>query len=210
MLIISSHSYDQDGFKGDYFAAAIKVCRPSAAGQDAGPPLAYVESISLQLSFENVEAMDTLDWDALRAVVDSPHMHYLRIRYFQQRNKDFETAKRVLCSVLRRTQLTWALESGKLQFGRLTGDPVTSADILSVPAEHIIDGITTITLDIAEQADWLLYPVQRRHLARDTTREEYLRQLVAARASGASANLGSEVAPPIAGSTQHTALEQTP
>ncbi|EKM52876.1 uncharacterized protein PHACADRAFT_261541 [Phanerochaete carnosa HHB-10118-sp] len=205
--IISGHSCNQDGSMGDYLRAKIEVCRPSV-GQDAGSPFAHVESIALQLSFEDVEAVDALDWDAFRAVVDSPPMHYLRIHYFQQRNKDFQTAKRILCSVLRRTQLTWALESDKLQFGCHLSDPTTSADISSVPAEHTIDD-TTITLDIAEQAEWLLRPVRPPFLADGTTREEYLRQLVAARASGAPADSGSDVAPPTAGNTQHTALEQT-
>ncbi|EKM52870.1 uncharacterized protein PHACADRAFT_261539 [Phanerochaete carnosa HHB-10118-sp] len=205
---ISGHSYNQDVSMGDSFGADIKVFRPSA-DQDAGSPLAHVESIALTLSFADVEAVDMLDWDALRAVIDSPHMHYLRIHYFEQQNKDFEAAKRILCSVLRRTQLTWALESGKLQFGQFFGDPATSADISSVPAEHTIDG-TTITLDIAEQAEWLLHPVRRSFNYLDNiTREEYLRRLVAARVSGTSADTGSEVAPPTAGNTQNTALEQT-
>ncbi|EKM52874.1 uncharacterized protein PHACADRAFT_198923 [Phanerochaete carnosa HHB-10118-sp] len=179
---ISCRSYGPYMYTGDCVQADVKVYRPSA-GQDAGSSLAHVVSITLTLSFVDVEAMDTIDWDALRAVVDSPHMHYLRINHLWSRSKSFEVAKRILCSVLRRTHLTWALESGKLQFNRHNSDPATSADISSVPAKHTIDG-TTITLDIAEQAEWLLLPVRQPLYPGDATREEYLQQLVVTRASG--------------------------
>ncbi|EKM49001.1 uncharacterized protein PHACADRAFT_132023 [Phanerochaete carnosa HHB-10118-sp] len=179
----------------------VKVCRPSV-DRGAESPFAHISSIALGLSFADVEAVDTFNWDVLRVVVDSPHMRCLRINYFVSHGG----VKRILCSVLRRTQLTWALESGKLQFGYRYGDgSVTSADILSVPTEHTVDD-TTITLDIAEQAEWLLYPVLRRYPGR-TTREEYVRQLVAERTSRVSKDTGSEIVPSTADSTPYTAVD---
>ncbi|EKM48980.1 uncharacterized protein PHACADRAFT_265929, partial [Phanerochaete carnosa HHB-10118-sp] len=71
------------------------------------------------------------------------------------RSQDFAVPRRILCSVLRHTQLTWVLESGKLQFTNFHSDLITSADVLFVPMELAVDG-TTITLDVAEQFEWLL------------------------------------------------------
>ncbi|EKM52871.1 uncharacterized protein PHACADRAFT_198919 [Phanerochaete carnosa HHB-10118-sp] len=189
---IRCYSLDQGESASDYVSADVNAGRPNA-GQDAGTPtpLAHVESITLQLSFANAETVDTLAWEALRAVVDSPHMRRIRIRYSS----------------------TWALDADKLQFWGYNCDPVTSADILSVPAEHTIDG-TTIALDTTEQAEWLLRPVRPRPVrprsgSESVTREKYLRQLVAARVRGVSTDTSSGTAPPTTDSTQHTVLEQT-
>ncbi|EKM48540.1 uncharacterized protein PHACADRAFT_202689 [Phanerochaete carnosa HHB-10118-sp] len=195
----------------DHSFAEICVFRPSA-GQDAGPPLVHVESIDLDLQLGDVEAVDTLPWGGLQPVVDSPHMRCLSFSHYGLGGANFEVSKRMLCSVLRRSQLTWALESGKLQFKNycpgLTENPVTRADILSVTTEHTIDG-TTIALDIAEQAEWLLRPVHSRFKAdADTTKEHYLRKLVTNRTSGVSTDAVSGTALSTADSVQDTAVEQ--
>ncbi|EKM51808.1 uncharacterized protein PHACADRAFT_262152 [Phanerochaete carnosa HHB-10118-sp] len=70
--------------------------------------------------------MESLPWEAFRDVVDPPHMLSLRIESSGRQGEVYEAAKRILCSVLHRTQLTWALESGKLQFGP-SYKPITSA-----------------------------------------------------------------------------------
>lgn len=215
MAVVRFSAPSQDsGSVHDYITAEIKVYRPSASPGAAWSPLAYIESISLWTSFADVDATESIPFDALRAVVDSPLIRHLRFETWDSESQEYKTMKSILCSVLRRTQLTWALESGKLQF-RSSIYPVTSTDILSVPAEHTIDG-TTITLDITEQAKWLLCGC----LSRDPwkppvpAREKYLRKLIAARASGASVNASSETEPSIAegvhgaaavGQTQHVA-----
>ncbi|EKM48118.1 uncharacterized protein PHACADRAFT_109377 [Phanerochaete carnosa HHB-10118-sp] len=195
---------------GPDIIAEVRFCR-SSAGQDAGPTLAHIESIDLELLLGDVGVADTLPWDGLRPVIDSPHMRRLCIKYYAPENGCFEGAKKVLCSVLRRSQLTWALESGKLQFERhfRPENSVTREDILSVPTKHTIDG-TTITLDIAEQAEWLLRPVHARSEEHTTeTREHYLRELVTNRPSGPSTDAASGTAPPTADGAQDTAVEQT-
>ncbi|EKM51196.1 uncharacterized protein PHACADRAFT_263208 [Phanerochaete carnosa HHB-10118-sp] len=189
-------SFDQCDSLGDHVCADVKVWRLSVG---AGLPLTAVESITLQLSFADIKAVNTLTWNALRAVVDSPHMHFLRINHFLPHGAAFKVTKRILCSVLRRTQLTWALDSGKLQFWSFYSDSVTSADILSVPTAHTISGTTT-TLDITEQAEWLLSLANPYSVG--TTREKYLRQLIVVRAGS------SGTAPPAVDGTQHTAVEQ--
>lgn len=175
----------------DYVDAVIKVCRPKS---DPGrrSPLAYIERITLVLLFADIDVIEYLPLDAFQAVLNSPHLHYLRLAARTRVGQDYETMKMILCSVLRRTQLTWALESHKLQFGDyyrfMHNDIVTSADILSVPTEHTIDD-TTITLNTAEQAEWLLRgPHQSKKV-------EYLRELVAARTGGASTKTSPGVAP---------------
>ncbi|EKM48066.1 uncharacterized protein PHACADRAFT_203293, partial [Phanerochaete carnosa HHB-10118-sp] len=190
--------------------ATVRFCQ-SSVGQDAGPPLAHIESIDLDLQLGDVGVADTLPWDGLQAVLDSPHMRRLRIAYDRLGNTKFEVTKRILCSVLRRSQLIWALESDILQFKtRYSVERfVTSADILSVPTEHTVDG-TTITLDIAEQAEWLLRPVHARSgREANGSREHYLRELVTNRPSGASTDAASGTAPPTADGAQDTAVEQT-
>ncbi|EKM48936.1 uncharacterized protein PHACADRAFT_265969 [Phanerochaete carnosa HHB-10118-sp] len=136
-------------------------------------------------------------------------MRHLYIGPLSEDDQAFEILKRILCSVLRRTQLTWTLESGKLQFCKFYHGSITSADILSVLTEHTIDD-TKITLDIAEQAEWLLrsddsdVPDDRRF-----GREKYLRQLVTERASVSSTDTASKTAPSTAEGVQNTAVEQT-
>ncbi|EKM48655.1 uncharacterized protein PHACADRAFT_202555 [Phanerochaete carnosa HHB-10118-sp] len=184
--------------------AEVKVCR-SSAGQAVGSALANIEGITLKLLFNDIEVAETLAWDALRAIVDSPHMHPLCIDHIGPVDRDFEAAKRILCSVLRRTQLTWALESGKLQFrDRISNaDLATSEDILSVPTEQTIDDIT-VTLDIAEQAEWLLRLVHSRF--EQNTREHYLRKLVRTCTRDVSTNIASKTAPSTADSAQNATV----
>ncbi|EKM52872.1 uncharacterized protein PHACADRAFT_198921 [Phanerochaete carnosa HHB-10118-sp] len=193
--------------EGDDVRIDVRVRRPST-GQDAGSLLAHVEEIALNLSFADVETVDTLPWDALQAIVDSPHMRRLLITCYTLPSlmQARKTSKRILCSVLRRTQLAWALESGKLQFQTFKPNPFTSEDILSIPTGHTIDG-TTIALDITEQAEWLLHsdnPYDPRN-----SRKEYLRQLVAARAGRESTDTVPETAPSTADGPQNTAGEQS-
>ncbi|EKM52863.1 uncharacterized protein PHACADRAFT_126976 [Phanerochaete carnosa HHB-10118-sp] len=175
----------------DYVDAVIKICRPKS-GPGILSPLAYIERITLVLSIADVDATGSPPFEAFQGVVDSPHLRYLRLAARTRRGQDYETMKNILCSVLRRTQLTWALESHKLQFGDYYrfkhNDIVTSADILAAPAEHTIND-TTITLDTAEQAEWLL------RSSHQNKKAEYLRELVTARASEASTNKSPGVAP---------------
>ncbi|EKM50246.1 uncharacterized protein PHACADRAFT_201086 [Phanerochaete carnosa HHB-10118-sp] len=166
----------------NYIYIQVKVCRLSAS-QGASPPLAHVESITLDLSYNDAEVVHTLPLDALRDVINSPYARSLCINFAEPGYEGFKVMKGILCSVLRRMQLTWALESGKLRFWDRyrDRDPITSADILSASKEHTIDG-TMITLDINEQAEWLLRPV--RFPIHEFTKEQYLRKLVRTRTGG--------------------------
>ena len=87
--------------------------------------------------------------------------------------------KVVLCVVLRRTQLTWALDSHRLKFERrLDNDErhvLSSEQILSVAVEHTIDD-QHLTLTVPEQAEWLLHSTT-------AAKDAYLRQLPAQRAA---------------------------
>ncbi|EKM49086.1 uncharacterized protein PHACADRAFT_202029 [Phanerochaete carnosa HHB-10118-sp] len=141
------------GVYGNTLDLIVRVCR-SSVGQDAGSLFVHIDSIALELQFIDVEVANNLAWDGLRPVIDSPHMRCLCIVHGGPEYHDFVVAKRILCSVLHCAQLTWALESGKLQFGSrwYTENYVTSADILLVPTEHTIDGIM-ITLNITKQAE---------------------------------------------------------
>ncbi|EKM48954.1 uncharacterized protein PHACADRAFT_202190 [Phanerochaete carnosa HHB-10118-sp] len=189
--------------------ASVRVCR-SSVGQDAGSLFAHIDSIALELQFIDVEVANNLAWDGLRPVIDSPHMRCLRIVHGGPEYHDFVVAKRILCSVLRRAQLTWALESGKLQFGSrwYAENYVTSADILLVPTEHTIDGIM-ITLDITKQAEWLLRPVHSRfEKERKETREHYLQKLVMNRTSGVSMDAVPAIIPSTADSAQGSVVGQ--
>lgn len=84
-------------------------------------------------------------------------------------------AKELLSLVLRRIQLKWALDSGKLRFLRGWDDTsITSEDIRASEHQHAIDGMT-LTLDATEQAEWLLryYPSDRCRYLRQLGRERY-------------------------------------
>ncbi|EKM52845.1 uncharacterized protein PHACADRAFT_261499 [Phanerochaete carnosa HHB-10118-sp] len=194
---IDCFSPAQGDSAGNSIEAEVEVRRPSAS-RDAEAPVAYIEKVTLRLSFTDAEVVDLLPWDVLRTVIDSPLLHCLRIESrWRQDDEGYETTRRILCSVLCRTQLPWALESGKLQFGHHHPDKsVTSADILSVPTEHTVDD-TTITLDAAEQAEYLL------RIFHPDGREKYLRELASARrTSVASAHGTSATAPSTARGTQ--------
>lgn len=164
--IVYCSSPAQDGPMTDYVKAYIRVRRLSAT-PGAPPPSAYIESITLALSSVGVHDVESFSWDILQAAVDLPLVSHLRFEGLDGR--EYEDMKKILCSVLPPSQLTWALESGKLQFMTFDADPVTSADVLSVSTKHV-----------AEQAEWLLHPVNHSLLA---TRKECLPKLVTARAS---------------------------
>ena len=113
-----------------------------------------------------------MNFDVLRAIVDSPQFSRLVLAYGggPKPSHEYETLKTILRFVLERKQLAWALESRKLQVETpWEGEIVTSSDILSASAEHTL-GDATITLDINEQVEWLLRFMP-------DAREEYLRYL---------------------------------
>ena len=95
---------------------------------------------------------------------------------------DLNGIKKILCAVLRRTQLSWALDSRRLEFiqrfDSKRSSVLSSASILSRPAEHIV-GDKPVTLDVPEQAEWLLH-------FQPKNRNAYLRQLVAQRAASST------------------------
>ncbi|EKM52559.1 uncharacterized protein PHACADRAFT_261062 [Phanerochaete carnosa HHB-10118-sp] len=200
--IIYCSSPVQDGPMSDYVKAYVQVRRLNASPGVPLPP-AYIESIALALSSTGVHDVESFPWDVLQPAIDLPLVRHLRFEGLD--GQEYEAMKKILCSVLRRSQLTWALDSGKLQFITFDSNPVTSADVLSVPTEHTVDGIA-ITLNTAEQAEWLLHPVSHPLLA---TRKEYLRKVVAERASMlASADTSSGTAPSTAGGVRDAAVGQ--
>ncbi|EKM49314.1 uncharacterized protein PHACADRAFT_201797 [Phanerochaete carnosa HHB-10118-sp] len=136
-----------DDRNGNMFDVVSIGC--ASFGPGASPPPAHVESITLDLSYNDAEVAHILPLDALQDVINSPYARFLCIDSAEPGYEGFEVTKRILCSVLHCTQLTWALESGKLRFWDRYHDcdPITSADILSVSKEHTING-TTITLDM--------------------------------------------------------------
>ena len=147
------------------------------------PQLAFVERIDLWFSFAAEDAVESITFSALQAIVDSPQFSQLVLLYSDDPkcSNEHETLKMILCSVLGRKQLTWALESHKLQFwGPGKGEIITSSDILSVPTEYTLND-AAIHLDIVQQAEWLLCftPDQR---------EDYLRDLVTAQTDRGSSS----------------------
>lgn len=164
--------------------ATARTCRPYATTTDPQPQHALVERMGLKLSFAAEDAVESIKLGALQAV-DSPQFSKLILAYSDdsERSNKYKTVQTVLRSVLDRKRLMGALESRKLQFEgprRLEGEIVTSSDILSVPTEYTL-GDVTITLDTAQQAEWLL------HFTPDA-RDEYLQKLVAVQTGGGSSS----------------------
>lgn len=94
----------------------------------------------------------------------------------------------ILLSVLQGTQLDRALRSHKLKFRFRSPQSYHVSDsqhILSLQtsSKHTVKGVT-ITLDAAKQAEWILRGSQGE-------RDEYLQELVAARASEPSTGASS-------------------
>ena len=155
--------------------------RQAGVGTASHPFPAFAETLSLAFSLAATDDLESLDLDVLQAiVVDSPRLSRLVIDCESSEPNHYKTFSAILCSVLQRKQLVWALESRKLQFwGPWREDNygiITSADILSVPTEHADDEIT-ITLSFAQQVEWIL-------CFGPDEREVYLQKLTAARIDG--------------------------
>ena len=165
----------------DVVWATVYARRPDATTADRQPRPAFVERIELCFSFAAEDAVESIKFDALQAIADSPQFSKLILEYTNDSENEYKVLKTILHSVLNRKQLMWALESRKLQFrGPRKGEIVTSSDILLVLTEYI-DGDITITLDTAQRAELLL------RFTPDA-REEYLQTLVTARMSEGSSS----------------------
>ena len=166
--------------------AAVYARRPDAMTADRQPRPAFVECIALCFSFAAEDAVESIKFDALQAIADSPQFSKLVLEYSNDSENEYKALKTILRSVLDRKQLVWGLESRKLQFeGPRKGEIITGSDIVSVPTEYV-DGDITITLDTAQRAEWLL------RFTPDA-REECLQELLTARmgeGSSSHADLG--------------------
>ena len=161
--------------------ATVYARRPDATTADPQPQPAVVERIKLWISFTVEDAVESIKFDTLQVIVDSPQFRKLVLAYSSGSENEYKTLKTILRSVLDSKQLVWALESRILQFETPWIDQIiTSSDVVSVPTGHT-DGDNTIALDTAEQAEWLL------RFTPDA-REEYLRKLVTARMSEGSSS----------------------
>ncbi|GJE95584.1 hypothetical protein PsYK624_117700 [Phanerochaete sordida] len=122
--------------------------------------------------------VESLPWDALEPLLDPAHAKFLCFTVAP--GGQYHSVKRLMCAVLRRTRLAWALNRGLLHFckhrhpDRRPLSSLSCADINVVPAEHAVDG-HALTLDTEEQAEWLL------RIFQGSGRDAYLRELVAAR-----------------------------
>lgn len=158
------------------------------AGQDVGPPFAFIDQIDLRLLFTDAQTVESLCFDAFQTIVDAPLFDYLCFRTLTLKGPEFETFKAILRSVLQGTQLDWAVRSRKLKFRLPSPQGFRDFDsqyILSLQTnlEHVVNGVT-ITLDAAEHAEWILRVAQGKG-------HRYLRELVAARVSGPSTGASS-------------------
>ena len=164
----------------DAMFATIYALRPdTTAGFRPTPAFVVNHGIDLWFSFAAEDAVESLKFDGLQAIVESPRFCKLVIASDDSEGNQYKTFKRILHSVLERKKLTWALDSHKLQFdGSGKDEIIRSADILSVPTEDT-DGDITITLNIAQQAEWLLRFTQHK-------RSAYLRALAYERGGGES------------------------
>lgn len=141
---------------GDDRVVARVHARQPRGGIGSQPSSAFVESIRLWLSFAADNSVESLTFGTLQPIVESAQFSEFVVQCDDSEGTEYQTFKRILHSVLERKQLAWALKTRKLQFwGPRKGGRVTSADILSVPTEHA-DGDIIITLDTAQQAEWLL------------------------------------------------------
>lgn len=159
----------------------ILVGRRDASQQPTEPAEpAYIRRIVLTGSFPGLYTTGPTSLDALHSenAAAVQRLEELVVRARVGNWDDQVGMKTILCAVLRRSQLSWALDSRRLVFvGHLDKKPrdyLFSKEILSVRAEHVIDD-KHLTLDIPEQAEWLLRFTFGR-------RKAYLRQLVAQRA----------------------------
>ena len=158
--------------------ATVYARRPDATAANPQPRPAFVERIELMFSFAAKDAVESIKFDVLQAIVSSPQFSKLVLAYSSRskRSNEYKRWKTILYSVLDGKQLTWALDSRKLQFKTPSRRKiVTSSDILSVPTEYTF-GDVTVTLKPAQQAKWLL-------CFTPDAKDEYLQKLVTARMS---------------------------
>ncbi|EKM53572.1 uncharacterized protein PHACADRAFT_125379 [Phanerochaete carnosa HHB-10118-sp] len=178
----------------------VYVYRPSVSPGLASPP-SRIKSITLRFCYD-IEDVESLPLDGLHSIVDRPLVESLCVACFFEEGPEYKTFKKIVRSVLGRTQLTWALNLRKLQFNHAylnLDSTTTSGDILSVPIAHTVNGIP-ITLDTSEQAEWLL--------SDPGDREDYLQELLTARKSTAVAGTSPGIESSVTGGTQD-ATQQT-
>ncbi|EKM59953.1 uncharacterized protein PHACADRAFT_192348 [Phanerochaete carnosa HHB-10118-sp] len=169
---------------GSYILASIEV-RQASAGQGAGPPSAFIDSIHLSLSFPDAQVRKSLRFDAFRIIIDAPLFDCLYFASGKPDGPEFETLKAILYHVLQGTQLYWALKSGKLKLviSNPVANPVDisvfSSDIMLLLQASLKDTIDDepVTVDAAELVDNIIYAVQ------EGEGDEYLEELLTARAS---------------------------
>ena len=152
--------------------AKVYARRPDAMTADRQPRPAFVERIALCFSFAAEDAVDSIKFDALQAIADSPQFSKIILEYSNDSENEYKALKTILRYVLDRKQLVWALESQKLQFETpWEGEIITCSDIVLVPTEYI-GGDITIPLDTAQRAEWLLYftPDEREEYCTFTTK----------------------------------------
>lgn len=144
-----------------------------------GPLPRYIWSIDPTGSFPGLHTAGTTSLDELANNAAVSRLEEVEIWARQNNKTDSEGMKAVLCAVLHRTQLTWALDSHRLKFEqRLDNDErhvLSSEQILSMAVEHTIDD-HHLVLTVPEQVEWLLHPTT-------AAKDAYLRQLPAQRAS---------------------------
>ncbi|GJE98954.1 hypothetical protein PsYK624_151920 [Phanerochaete sordida] len=205
-----SPNEDQDE---DYISASVWV-KPGHDTEKHSP--AHVNQISLIAGFVVAGDAGPQSFDALRDIVDSPHFDELRFWVREGNALDEQGTRSLLRSLLRREQLTWALERGILWLQLCSHihdetddwDEVIVFDssvLLSVLADRsypVIDD-TPQTLDDTEYAELLsLFNVQKMN--------DYLRRLPALRAERAAAKARSMVETSDSPGTQNAAAIALP
>ena len=138
---------------------------------------AHVEKITFLCGFVDPEAVEELPWDGLQPITALPLFRMLcfQARMRQAEEQRYACMHRVLCAMLRRARLTWALSPARIEFRYSWADEpaVTCEDILTLPKSHVVSN-THIVLEVHEQAEWLLRGL-------DETRRTYLQNLLYAR-----------------------------
>ncbi|GJE99982.1 hypothetical protein PsYK624_162590 [Phanerochaete sordida] len=149
---------DADGSITDDLRVAVNICSPEDTQPHAAPSPAYVEKIVITSRAVDPSAATSVPWDVLNPIIVHPLFHTLRFEADRRDEAEYTTMRRILVTVLRGTHLHRALDSGKLRFG-LVDDAdeaaISRAEILAVPDTHTVYS-TTLTLDVDQQAQWLL------------------------------------------------------
>ncbi|GJF00728.1 hypothetical protein PsYK624_170280 [Phanerochaete sordida] len=185
----------------DQLVADAWVTRARATPTRPEDAPAYVSAISLTAGFATAEDGDPPSFDGFRGSADSARFEQLRF-WVREGNAQEEAGMRALLrSVLRREQLTWALERGILRLQHSVFNHkinmwdsaayIDSSTILSILADRSFVTIndTPPTLDDDEYAEYLsLFFAEKR--------ADYLRRLPALRAERAAASAHSLTAIP--------------